>query len=263
MTADFRMEYEDSADRVPVLLIHGYPLNNMLWDMQTGGLADIARIISPDLRGHGQSAPADPPYDMGMFADDCANLLDDLGLNGPVVVGGLSMGGYIAFEFCRKYPERVAGLMLMATRPGADSDDVKKARDAAAETARNEGVPAIVQGMLPKLLAPENYEAQPDLVEFVGNMMSETSVEGIVGALAAMRDRPDSTPDLAGLDVPTLVVHGEGDQLIPRAEAEAMAAALPDARLVVLGDAGHLPNLEQPEAFNDAVREFLEIFYGE
>jgi len=94
MTADFRMEYEDSADRVPVLLIHGYPLNNMLWDMQTGGLADIARIISPDLRGHGQSAPADPPYDMGMFADDCANLLDDLGLNGPVVVGGLSMGGY-------------------------------------------------------------------------------------------------------------------------------------------------------------------------
>lgn len=261
--AEFQMSFEDSCDRVPVLLIHGFPLNNMLWDLQVGDLSDIARLIAPDLRGHGMTEPTEPPYSVGLFAEDCANLLDQLGITGPVVVGGLSMGGYVAFEFCRRYPERVAGIILAATKAGADSDDAKKGRDEAASKAIAEGTSVIADGMLPKLLAPDNYETHPDLVDFTHKMMLETSPEGVVGALAAMRDRPDSTPDLAGLDVPALVIHGEEDQLIPRAEAEAMAAALPQSRLVILGDAGHLPNLEQPEAFNDAVREFLEIFYEE
>ena len=117
---DFQMAYEDSCDRVPVLLIHGYPLSNMLWDLQMGDLSDIARLIAPDLRGHGMTDPTEPPYSMEMYADDCAALLDQLGITIPIVVGGLSMGGYVAFEFCRKYPERVAGLILAATRPGAD-----------------------------------------------------------------------------------------------------------------------------------------------
>lgn len=258
---EFSMAYEDTSDRVPVLLIHGYPLSNMLWDLQMGDLSDIARLIAPDLRGHGQTDPTDPPYSMGLFADDCANLLDQLGISGPVVIGGLSMGGYVAFEFARRYPERVAGLILAATRAGADSPQVKEARDKAAGVAIAEGTPAIAEGMLPKLLAPDSYDKQPDLVDFVREMMLETSEDGIVGALTAMRDRPDSTPDLAAIQVPVLVVHGEQDQLIPLAEAEAMAAALPMSRLVAIPQAGHLPNLEQPEAFNDAVREFLEIFY--
>jgi len=232
----FHMSYEDSCDRVPVLWIHGYPLNNMLWDIQLNDLTDIARMIAPDLRGHGMTDPTEPPYSMGLFADDCAALLDHLGIFGPVVVGGLSMGGYVAFEFCRKYPDKVAGLILAGP---------------------------IAEGMLPKLLAPGNYKDQPDLVDYVREMMLETSPDGVVGALAAMRDRPDSTPDLAALDVPVLILHGAEDQLIPVTEAEAMAAALPSAKLVVVPGAGHLPNLEQPEIFNDAVREFLEIFYGE
>jgi pimeloyl-ACP methyl ester carboxylesterase len=259
----FRMSYEDSCDRVPVLLIHGYPLTNMLWDIQLNDLTDIARMIAPDLRGHGMTDPTEPPYSMGLFAEDCAGLLDHLGITGPVVVGGLSMGGYVAFEFYRRYPERVAGLILSATRAGADSAEVKEARDKAAGVAIAEGTAAIAEGMLPKLLAPDNYEAQPDLVEFVREMMQETSEDGVVGALTAMRDRPDSTPDLPALDVPVLILHGAEDQLIPLAEAEAMAAALPRAKLVVVPGAGHLPNLEQPEIFNDAVREFLEIFYEE
>jgi 3-oxoadipate enol-lactonase len=259
----FHMSYEDSCDRVPVLWIHGYPLSNMLWDIQLNDLTDIARMIAPDLRGHGMTDPTDPPYSMGLFADDCAALLDHLGIFGPVVVGGLSMGGYVAFEFCRKYPERVAGLILAATRAGADSAETKEARDKAAGVAIAEGTAPIAEGMLPKLLAPDNYENQADLVEYIREMMLETSPDGVAGALAAMRDRPDSTPDLFGLDVPVLIVHGAEDQLIPVAEAEAMAAALPSAKLVVVPGAGHLPNLEQPEIFNNAVREFLEIFYGE
>ena len=173
------------------------------------------------------------------------------------------MGGYVAFEFARRYPEKVAGLILAATRAGADSPEVKEARDKAAGVAIAEGTPAIAEAMLPKLLAPDSYENQPDLVDFVREMMLETSEDGIVGAQAAMRDRPDSTPDLAGLKVPVLVIHGEEDQLIPLAEAEAMAAALPMSRLEVIPGAGHLPNLEKPQEFNDAGREFLEIFYEE
>lgn len=173
------------------------------------------------------------------------------------------MGGYVAFEICRRHPERVAGLILAATRAGADTAEGKAGRDAAATQAKAEGVEPIVEGMLPKLLAPGNYEDNPDLVEFVRAMMLQTSVEGMVGALAAMRDRVDSTPDLAGLDIPALVIHGQDDQLIPVSEAQATAAALPEADLVILDDAGHLPNLEQPDAFDDAVRRYLEQFYGE
>ena len=260
---DFLMSYEDSADRAPVLWIHGYPLSSRLWDLQVGGLADIARQITPDLRGHGGSEPTAPPYSMEMFAEDCVRLLDHLGIRGPVVVGGLSMGGYVALELCRRHPARVAGLILAATRAGADSDAAKAGRDQAAALARKEGAGAIAEAMLPKMLAPGTYAEQPDLVEFVREMMQETSVDGIVGAQTAMRDRPDSTQDLPGFDVPTLVIHGEEDQLIPVAEARAMAEALPEAELVIVPGAGHLLNLEQPEIFDEAVRGFLEQFYDE
>jgi pimeloyl-ACP methyl ester carboxylesterase len=188
-------------------------------------------------------------------------LLDHIGYDGPVVVAGLSMGGYVAFEICRRHPERVAGLILAATKATADPDAAKAARDESARVAAAEGAGPIVAGMLPKMLAPQTYEEEPDLVEFLQDMMLATSAEGMVGALAAMRDRPDSTPDLPGLAVPTLVIHGEDDQLIPPAEAQAMAAAIPEAELVIVPGAGHMVNLEQPAVFNEAVRGFLESFY--
>ena len=255
------MSYEDSADRVPVLWIHGYPLSSLLWEFQVTELADIARQLTPDLRGHGRTEATAPPYDMALFADDCVRLLDHLGIEGPVVVGGLSMGGYVALELCRRHPERVAGLILAATRAGADSEAGKAGRDQAAGTAKDQGVEAIVEGMLPKLLAPGAVAEQPELVDYVRKMMLETSVEGVVGALAAMRDRADSTSDLPEIDVPALVIHGAEDQLIPIAEAELLAGSLPDAELVIVPGAGHLPNMEQPDVFNDAVRGFLERYY--
>lgn len=257
------LSFGDSADRVPLLWIHGYPLSGLLWEFQITDLADIARQITPDLRGHGRTPPTPPPYGMATFADDCIRLLDHVGLEGPVVIGGLSMGGYVAMEIGRRHPERVAGLILAATRAGADSAEARAARDQAAATAAERGVEPVVDAMLPKLLAPGAAAAQPDLAAFVREMMLETSVEGMVGALAAMRDRPDSTPDLAGFDVPALVLHGAEDQLIPVAEAELLAEGLPDAELMIIPGAGHLPNLEQPDVFNDAVRGYLERFYEE
>ncbi len=260
---DFNMSYIDSCDRIPLLLIHGFPFNSSMWELQVEDLGELARVIAPDLRGFGRTDATPAPYSVGLFAEDCANLLAYLGIDGPIVVGGLSMGGYIALEFYRRYPKRVAGLILAATRAGADSAEGKAGRDKAAETARSQGAAATASGMLPKLLAPQNYDDQPDVVEFVQEMMESASVEGIVGALMAMKERPDSTPTLPEIEVPTLIIHGAKDQLIPLSEAEAMHQAISGAELVIVPDAGHLPNLEQPELFNDAVMDFLEMFYEE
>ncbi len=259
----YLMTFEDSADRLPLQWIHGFPLSNLLWDPQVFDLADIVRHIVPNLRGHGVSEATAPPYSMAMFADDCIAVLDDLGIEEPIMIGGLSMGGYVAFEICRRHPERIGGMILAATRAGADTDETKQRRDEATKLVRDQGVEAIADAMLPKLMAPQTYAKDPDLVHFVREMMLETSVDGVVGALAAMRDRHDSVGDLPLFDLPTLVIHGDEDQLIPLAEAERMARELPDAKLAVIPGAGHLPNLEQPELFDDAVREFLEGLYAE
>jgi pimeloyl-ACP methyl ester carboxylesterase len=194
---------------------------------------------------------------MSLLADDCRGFLDALGITRPVVLGGLSMGGYVVFEFYRKYPQRIAGLILAATRAGADSPEAKANRDKAATTAREQGIGAIVEAMLPKMLSPKSYQTRPELVTRVRKMMENTSLAGVVGDLAAMRDRTDSTALLAQIDKPTLILHGADDQLIPPSEAQVMSATIPNARLHILPEAGHLLNMEQPEVFNEAVRSFL------
>jgi pimeloyl-ACP methyl ester carboxylesterase len=251
------LDYSDSGTGIPLLLIHGYPLSRALWEPQITGLADAARVLAPDLRGHGGSDPGPGPYSMSILADDCREFLDALGITRPVVLGGLSMGGYVVFEFYRKYPQRIAGVILAATRAGADSPDAKASRDKAATTARKKGVGAIVQVMLPKLLSQKSFQTLPELVTRVRKMMASTSTTTVAGDLAAMRDRADSTSMLAQIAKPTLILHGADDQLIPPAEAQAIAATIPNARLEILPEAGHLLNLEQPELFNKAVRRFL------
>ncbi len=255
---EFLISYQDSAGGIPVLLIHGFPLASSMWELQIDDLADVGRLIAPDLRGHGNSMATPPPYTMEQLAIDCVNLLDDIGINRPFVVAGLSMGGYVAFEVYRQYPGMVAGLILAGTKATPDNEEGKKGRDAAANLVREQGISALVAQMLPKLMAPTTATENPELVEFVRDMMLETSVEGALGAIAAMRERPDSTPTLADIDVPTLIIHGAADQIIPVSEAEAMHKGIADSQLIIIPDAGHLMNLEQPEQFNDAVREFLE-----
>ncbi|MCP4360672.1 MAG: alpha/beta fold hydrolase [Chloroflexi bacterium] len=255
---DFLMAFQDSCDKPALLLIHGFPLSSSLWNLQIDDLANFVRVIAPDLRGHGNADNVAGPYSMEILADDCADLMGYLNVASPFVVCGLSMGGYVAFEFYRRYREHIAGMILTATRAAADSDEGKANRDKMAEVAQRRGGKAIASAMLPKMFAPTAYENDPELVDYVRDMMEGTSVEGIVGALAAMKNRPDSTLTLAEIDVPVLVIHGEDDQLIPLGEAKEMAEALPNGRLVTIPNAGHLPNLEQSDAFNDAVIDFLE-----
>ena len=252
---DLGLAFIDSCDGMALLMIHGFPFSSAMWEPQIEDLASVTRVVAPDLRGHGRSQPVPGPYTMEMLADDCMGLLDYLAISGPVVVCGLSMGGYVAFEFFRQFPEMVAGLILTSTRALPDTPEGKAARDKMAEKAQTEGVSAIAADMLPKLLSPKTYEDDEEVVEFVQEMMETTSVEGVVGALAAMRDRPDSTPTLAEIDVPTLIIHGADDQIVPLAEA--MRNAIPGAKMVVIPEAGHVPNLEQIDVFNDAVTDFL------
>ncbi len=256
---DFVMAFQDTADRPTLLLIHGFPLNSNLWVPQLDDLEGVVRIIAPDLRGHGNSDDVLGPYSVRMLADDCADLLGHLNVATPFVVCGLSMGGYIALEFYRRYPEHVAGLILTATRAAPDSEEAQANRKRMMEMANKSGVTAVNKAMLPKLFAPQIYQEDEELVTYVQEMMDKTSVNGMVGALAAMRDRPDSRPTLGDIDVPVLIIHGEQDQIIPLAEAQEMVEAIPDAELLVIENAGHLPNLEQPDVFNEAVIEFLGL----
>ncbi len=253
----FEMAYDDTGGAaIPLLLVHGFPLDRTLWAAQTRGLADVARVIAPDLRGGGESGRPQGDVTMDAYADDLRALLDALGIKNAVIAG-LSMGGYIAFAFYRKHAHRVRALILANTRAGADSPEGKKGRDDNAALAHEKGAAAIAERLLPKMLTPKTI-ARPDVAKAVYELMARQPVEGIVGALMAMRDRPDSTPTLAVISVPTLIITSTDDTLIPPKESEAMRDAIRGARLVSIPEAAHLSNFEQPDAFNRAVREFLK-----
>jgi 3-oxoadipate enol-lactonase len=240
-----------------VLFVHGYPFDHTIWRDQIDALEGYRRI-APDLRGMGQSDAPDLGYGMAIYAADLAALLDALGVD-EVVLCGLSMGGYIAFEFLRNWRSRVRGLVLMDTRAEADSPEGRRARDAAAAVARERGSSAVAEAMLPKVLSPATLQEHPETAERIRALMAGTSPAGIVGALAAMRDRPGSEPLLPTLaDLPTLVLVGEADDLTPAEPARAMAKAIPGARFAVVPGAAHLPPVEQPAATTALLREFLE-----
>jgi len=248
---------ETAAARTPVVLLHGFPLDRTVWSQQVCGLAGDFSVIAPDLRGFGDSAARPGPSTMDAYAQDVADLLEHLGVR-SAVIGGVSMGGYAAFAFLRRFPNRVRALVLVDTRAGADSPQAKSARDEAIALVRLSGAAALAESMLPKLLTPETLRDDAALAGRLRTMIASQSVDGIVGALTAMRDRPDSTPMLATVAVPTFVVCGGRDALIPPAEGKALTAAIPGAQLAVLPDAGHLPNFERPAAFNDLLLGFLK-----
>ena len=257
-TRGFEMAYEDTGSKATsLLLVHGFPLDRTLWTAQVQGLADVARVIAPDLRGFGESDPPSGEVTMDTYADDLSGLLDALGVKNAVVCG-LSMGGYIAFAFYRRHAHRVRGLVLADTKAGPDSPEGKRGRDDNIALARTQGAGAVGDKMMPKMITPKTAAERADVASAARAMMARQSVAAVVSALEAMRDRPDSTPTLAQITVPTLVITGADDQLIPVKEAEAMRDAIRDARLVTIPGAAHLSNFEQPDAFNAAVREFLK-----
>jgi pimeloyl-ACP methyl ester carboxylesterase len=239
-----------------ILFVHGYPLDRTLWSHQMDSVEGWRRI-APDLRGMGQSDAPDLGYSMNIYAADLAALLDVLGVD-EVVLCGLSMGGYVCFEFLRRWRSRVKGLVLMDTRAAADSPDARRGRELAITMARESGAAAIADTMLPQLLSAVT-QRRADIVGKVRYMVENTAVAGLVGALAAMRDRDESESLLPTLsDLPTLVLVGEDDPITPLDEARRIVHAIPGAQLAVVSGAAHLPPIEQPEETSARLQTFLE-----
>jgi len=239
-----------------VLFIHGYPLDHTIWDHPLAHLDGWMRI-APDLRGLGQSDAPDLGYSMSTYAEDLQALLNTLGVD-RVVLCGHSMGGYVALEMLRRARDRVCGLVLVNTRAEADSPEGRKARDAAAAEAREGGAEAVANTMLQRMLSAQSRRDNAQLTDRVYRMMAATPVAGILGAIGAMRDRPDSFPLLSTLSgLPALIVVGDDDQLTPVDRAQAMVDALPGARLAVVPGAGHLTSMERPDATTALLADFL------
>jgi len=239
-----------------VLFIHGYPLDHTIWEHALAHLDGWMRV-APDLRGMGQSDAPDLGYSMSTYADDLLALLNTLGVD-QVVLCGHSMGGYVAFEMLRRARDRVRGLVLVNTRAEADSTEGRRARDAAAAEAREGGAEAVANTMLQRMLSNQSRRDNAQLTDRVYRTMAATPVAGILGAIGAMRDRPDSFPLLPTLSgLPALIVVGDDDQLTPVDRAQAMADALPEARLAVVPGAGHLASVECPEATTALLADFL------
>ena len=266
----------DQATRGSVVFIHGFPFDGSMWEPQLAALPDGWRGLAPDLRGFGRSPingdgcapsgrrlgtgialPDEPVLSMTCLADDIAALIERE-VDGPAVICGLSMGGYVAFDLVRRRPELVRGLVLADTRAEADSDEGRENRMQMAQTVRRSGNRPIASAMIPDLLAPGTREDAPDVVDAVRSMILDTPPETVIAALAGMASRRDSTGDLPILPTPTLVIVGEHDAITPPDTARAMVDAIPEAELTVIPDAGHLSGMENPEAFNAALGAFLE-----
>ncbi|MFG2300418.1 alpha/beta fold hydrolase [Actinacidiphila glaucinigra] len=252
------LAYDDEGDGpgTPLVLVHGHPFDRSMWAPQVPVAAAGRRVIVPDLRGYGASEVVPGVTPLETFARDVAALLDHLGVP-EAVVGGLSMGGQIVMEFQRLFPGRATGLVLADTFPGADTEEGRRAREAMAERLTAEGMSGYAGEVLDRMIAPRNVTALPEVAGHVLRMMRGASPEGAAAALRGRARRPDYGPVLTAVGVPTLIVVGRDDAFTPVAEAEAMHAAVRGSRLVVVEGAGHLPNLERPEEFNQALLGFL------
>ena len=254
--SDIQMAYTDTGIGSPIVLIHGYPFNRSLWSEQLTALSNSYRVISPDLRGFGETDPSAGPATMNRMAQDVAELMDRLQIR-QAVIGGLSMGGYVALAFYKQFRSRVRNLILADTRAQADTEEAKQTRAQQAEKALSEGMAGIADAMLPKLLTPDTVSKRPEIVKRVRDMMLKTKPEGAAAALMGMAEREDQTPLLSQISAPTLILVGAEDAITPVADSEKMHRAIPNSRLVVLENAGHVSNLERTEQFNHTLLEFL------
>lgn len=247
-----------TEDRPSLVLLHGFPFDAQIWRGQIDSIRDVARVYAPDLPGFGGSPTLAEGVEASMdaYADAVADWARDVGLDG-LVLGGHSMGGYVALAFARKYPEMLRGLVLICTRPGPDTEAAREGRYKLIAEVEERGAQAVVDAMLPKLFAPDTAKRHPEVVDATLETMLRQSPQGITAALRAMAGRPDSTRNLSEIAVPTLIITGAQDAIIPAPEAEAMLAHLPGALHISIDAAGHMPMLENPSDFDSALFSFL------
>lgn len=247
-TPDLEIAYREQGQAEPIILLHGFGLNYHIWDPIVAAFHEKARFITPDLRGHGQSEVREGTYSMDSLAADLAAFMDALGIE-RAMVGGHSLGGYVALAFAAANPGRLSGLALITTNARADAPDKRQGRYDTAQAVQLQGASALAGSLGPRLSKDQA------LVEALQLMISQTHLQGIIGASLGMAERPDRMETLKALTCPILVVAGEEDMITPLPASQEMADANPHARLLLLPGAGHMPMLEAPLGLGTALLE--------
>jgi pimeloyl-ACP methyl ester carboxylesterase len=276
------LSYMDRGEGIPLVLLHGFPMDHAMWDGQVVGLAketgDLlvgeafmpiqgsrkaaaprCRVLVPDLRGFGASRSKQPHncVTMEQFADDLVDWLNAIGVREPIVLGGLSMGGYIALQFWRKYSDRLRGLIFCDTRANADSPEAAASRRATADRLLQEGPGVLAEGMLPRLFSKYTREHNYPIVEMLQKVILAGDAHGYAAAMRGMAERPDMTASLGKIECPTLLLVGQEDALTTPQEMRAMAEAIPHATFMEIPNGGHLAPLENVAGANVAMGLFL------
>ncbi|WP_166347218.1 alpha/beta fold hydrolase [Phytoactinopolyspora limicola] len=250
--------YDDHGAGPPLVLVHGHPFDRTMWRPQVEHFARAGwRVITPDLRGYGQSTVQPGVTTLDTFAGDIDRLLNWLGVDG-VILGGLSMGGQIVMDFYRQFPDRIRGLILAATSAHAESDAGRQSRRETAERLLRDGMDGYADEILPGMITPRTITHQPDVATHVMTMMRQTSPAGAAAALRGRAERPDYLATLATVAVPALVIVGTDDAFTPLGDARTIHRQIPHSTLEIIEGAGHLPNLERPTTFNAVLQRFLE-----
>ena len=255
-TSDAQLFYEVIGDGPSLVLLHPFPLNHNFWTAVAAQLASRYRLIIPDMRAHGASELGDGPATMQKLADDVARICREEKAGRTAFVG-VSIGGYLLFEFWRRYREQVAALVLASTRAGAETPESKSARLQAADRVLREGTAGFIEEMLSKLLSPATRTSRPDIVDAARKMMQAMSPEDVAGVQRGMAERPDSMGTLAAINISTLIIAGEEDS-VPLGEFELMRRGIAGSELRVIRRAGHYAALEKPEEFGGLLRGFLD-----
>jgi len=258
---DAEIVYTATGNGRPVVLLHPFPVHHGFWQPVTAALSSRYRLILPDLRGHGDSGVGQGPATMAKHAQDLVRICDREEIGRAAFVG-VSIGGYILFEFWRRYRERVEALVLCNTRASAETLDSRAARLRSAAEVMERGVEQFAETMFPKLLGKSTLDTRPDLVSEVRAMILKMSPEDVSMVQAGMAERPDSVPTLKTMTIPTLIVAGEEDAAIPANEAEIMRQNIPSTQLRMIPKAGHYAAFEQPGAVGLLLRQFLDSRYS-
>lgn len=253
--------YEDTGPepQIPLVFVHGFPFNSATWQPQWDAFQGIHRLVRYDQRGHGRTEVGDGQFPLELFVDDLIGLMDHLKVP-KAIFCGLSMGGYVSLRLAERNPDRMAGLILADTKSEADPNPVKISRAESIKTIKNKSLSEFCETFLKSVLASETFTLSPSKVEAIRQIIMGNNPLGVCGTLLALAGRTDTSAALTAIQVPTLILVGEKDNVTPKEFSEKMKAAIPHAELAVIPAAGHLSNFENPEEFNKPLRQFIEKF---
>ncbi|MCX8010526.1 MAG: alpha/beta hydrolase [Ignavibacteria bacterium] len=254
---NIELSFESKGDGIPLLLIHGFPLSKEMWNPQINFLsAKGIKAITIDLRGFGESSEPPLPFTITDLADDVIDLLNHLKID-KCFIGGMSMGGYVLLNLLERFQERFLGAIFIATRANADDEAAKERRTSLIKSAKEMGIKTVTDAFKNILFADKTHLMNPKLIYDVELLMLKTSLNGIIGGLEAIRERKDYVDFLSEIKIPSLIVHGKNDKAVQFQNAELIADKIPNSKLVIIEEGGHMVNLECPEQVNDSILKFI------